>query len=168
MVKPTWKNVSRSPNSISGIPRETDPQASDVGWSRPVTQRGGTARRGLGKLARETSSPDMIEYARAVPAMSRAIGPSVSSDVLSGITPPRSMDPKAGLNPATPQSEAGMRMDPPVSLPTAQAHIPPAAATPDPPEGPPPAPPVSWGVRAGAECGVVVGTAYAKSCTVGL
>src|SRR2546430_16853935 len=147
MVKPTWKNVSRSPNSISGIPRETDPQASDVGSSRPVTQRAGTARRGLGKLARETSSPDMIEYARAVPAMSRAIGPSVSSDVLSGITPPRSMDPKAGLNPATPQSEAGVRVDPPGSLPTPPPHIPPATATPAPPGGPPATRPGSWGVR---------------------
>src|SRR5207245_10924017 len=116
MVNPTWKNVSRSPNSISGIPRETDPQASDVGWSRPVTQRAGTARRGLDKLARETSSPDMIEYARAVPAMSRAIAPSVSSDVLSGITPPTSRDPKAGLNPATPQSQAATRMEHAVSL----------------------------------------------------
>src|SRR2546429_1538364 len=141
MVNPTWKNVSRSPNSISGRPRETDPQASDVGWSRPVTQRAGTARRGLGKLARETSSPDMIEYARAVPGMSRAIGPSVSSDALSGITPPRSMDPKAGLNPATPQSEAGMRVDPPVSPPTPPSHIPPPTAPPAPPEGPPAAPP---------------------------
>src|SRR5256886_7344571 len=137
MVKPTWKNVSRSPNSISGIPRETDPQASDVGWSRPVTQRAGTARRGLGKLARETSSPDMIEYARAVPGMSRAIGPSVSSDVLSGITPPRSMDPKAGLNPATPQSEAGMRKDSPGSPPAAPSHIPAATATAPPPADPP-------------------------------
>src|SRR3989441_8519126 len=147
MVNPTWKNVSRSPNSISGRPRETKFQASAVGWSRPVTQRAGTARRGLDKLARETSSPDMIEYARAVPAMSRAIGPSVSSDVLSGITPPTSMDPKAGLNPATPQSEAGMRMDPPVSLPTAQAPKTPAPAPPAPPEDPPPPRPVVWGVR---------------------
>src|SRR2546428_2612358 len=142
MVNPTWKNVSRSPNSISGRPRETNFEASAVGWSGPVTQRAGTARRGLDKLARETSSPDMIEYARAVPAMSTAIGPSVSSDVLSGITPPTSMDPKAGLNPATPQSEAGMRLDPPESLPTPQSDLPPAAATAHPPGDPPATPPV--------------------------
>src|SRR3989442_2183159 len=154
MVNPTWKNVSRSPNSIPGTPRETDFQASDVGWSRPVTQRAGTARRGLDNRARETSSPDMIEYARAVPAMSRAIGPSVSSDVLSGITPPTSMDPKAGLNPATPQSEAGMRKDPPGSLPTAQPHQPAPTATARPPEGPAPTRPGSLGVGPGPDCRV--------------
>src|SRR5207253_4477059 len=137
MVNPTWKNVSRPPNSISGRPRETKFQASAGGWSRPVTQRAGAARRGLDKPARETSSPDMIEYARAVPGMSRAIGPSVSSDALSGITPPRSMDPKAGLNPATPQSEAGMRMDAPVSLPTAPAQLAAATDTAQPPRDPP-------------------------------
>ena len=48
-----------------------------------------------------------------------------------------SMLPNSGLNPATPQNEAGMRIDPPVSLPTAQSHMPAATATAEPPDEPP-------------------------------
>jgi hypothetical protein len=61
----------------------------------------------------------------------------VSSERLSGITPAVSMLPKAGLNPLTPQSEAGIRIEPPVSVPMAQSHIPAATAAAEPPDDPP-------------------------------
>ena len=66
-----------------------------------------------------------------------AIGPRVSSDLLSGITPEMSMLPNAGLKPATPQSEAGMRIEPPVSLPMAQSHRAAPTAAAEPPDDPP-------------------------------
>jgi len=57
------------------------------------------------------------------------------------------MLPKAGLNPATPHSDAGIRIEPPVSLPIAQSHIPVATATADPPEEPPATRAGSCGLR---------------------
>src|SRR2546430_7191680 len=107
MVRPTSKSRLRSTNSISGKPFDTLDQASDVGRSRSVTQPAGTASCGAVSASRGTSSPDIIEYAVATAAMFGPIGPSVSSDLLNGITPEMSMLPNAGLKPATPQSEAG-------------------------------------------------------------
>ena len=90
----------------------------------------------------------MTVYACVVVAMSGAIGPRVSSDRLSGMTPAKSMLPNQGLNPATPHSEEGMRIDPPVSLPMAQSHMPAATATAEPPEDPPETRLGSCGLRA--------------------
>ncbi len=78
-----------------------------------------------------------MEKASAARAMSGAIGPSVSSDQLSGMTPVRSIVPSAGLKPTIPHSDAGIRIEPPVSLPIAQSPIPAATATADPPDDPP-------------------------------
>src|SRR5947208_16249974 len=96
--------------------------------------------------------------------MSTAIGPKVSSDGLSGITPPMSTLPKAGLNPATPHSDAGMRIEPPVSLPIAQSHIPAATATADPPEDPPATRSGACGLRTVPQWGCVLVARYAHSC----
>ena len=51
------------------------------------------------------------------PATSRAIGPTVSKLGDSGQTPSSGMRPQVVLSPAVPQQAAGMRTDPPVSLP---------------------------------------------------
>ena len=67
----------------------------------------------------------------------RRSGPVVSSDHASGTTPVASMLPSAGLKPTTPHSAAGMRIEPPVSVPIAHSHIPAATATADPPDDPP-------------------------------
>ena len=45
--------------------------------------------------------------------------------------------PKVGLSPTRPQKEAGMRTEPPVSLPRASGAIPAATATPEPELEPP-------------------------------
>src|SRR5260370_28221174 len=112
------------------------------GWAaRREPQRGGTPRRGGRTGAPATDSPDIIEYAAAAVATSGAIGPRVSSEWLSGMTPAVPMLPRAGLKPTTPHSDAGTRIEPPVSLPIAQSHIPPATATAHPPDQPP-APPL--------------------------
>ena len=51
------------------------------------------------------------------PATVRAIGPTVSKLGASGQTPSSGMRPQVVLSPAVPQQAAGMRMEPPVSLP---------------------------------------------------
>src|SRR6476620_7105144 len=59
------------------------------------------------------------------------------------------MRPYVGLNPTTPQSDAGWRTDPPVSDPRAARTTPDATATADPPELPPGTRVVSHGFFAG-------------------
>jgi hypothetical protein len=49
----------------------------------------------------------------------RASGPTVSSDCDSGIAPARLMRPTVVFNPVTPQKCAGIRIEPPVSEPSA-------------------------------------------------
>ena len=44
--------------------------------------------------------------------------------------------PNVGLNPTTPQKEAGILTDPRVSVPSAPAHRPDASAAPAPPDDP--------------------------------
>ena len=50
---------------------------------------------------------------------------------------PRGVRPRVGLSPKTPQQEAGMRMEPPPSLPWAMGTRRAATAAPDPPLDPP-------------------------------
>jgi hypothetical protein len=67
----------------------------------------------------------------------RHIGPTWSSDQAKGAAPCVLTRPYDGFSPVIPQTAAGSRMDPPVSEPRAQRHIPQATATADPPELPP-------------------------------
>src|SRR6266850_4671820 len=83
----------------------------------------------------------------------RASGPEWSSVHASGITPRRLTRPYVGLSPATPQSDAGMRIDPPVSLPGEKKQKPDATATALPPLEPPGMRVVSQGLHAGPKCG---------------
>ena len=54
---------------------------------------------------------------RTRPAMSRAIGPTVSKLGASGHTPTEGILPQVVLSPDVPQQAEGIRIDPPVSLP---------------------------------------------------
>ena len=54
-----------------------------------------------------------------------------------GSAPVRSTRPGVGRSPVMPQNEAGMRIDPPVSVPSARGTAPEATATADPDEEPP-------------------------------
>ena len=67
----------------------------------------------------------------------RARGPTWSRDQASGKTPRRLTRPSVGLRPTTPHAAAGMRIEPPVSVPTESAHRPAASAAPPPPLEPP-------------------------------
>src|SRR6476661_1480308 len=61
----------------------------------------------------------------------------LSSDDANATSPYREMRPYVGLNPTTPQRDAGCLTEPPVSEPSAALTIPDATAAADPPELPP-------------------------------
>src|SRR5579872_2522194 len=63
--------------------------------------------------------------------------PAVSSEGAKGITPSSGRSPKVGLNPTTPQYEAGRKTDPCVCEPRAKGSMPAATAAADPLELPP-------------------------------
>ena len=63
--------------------------------------------------------------------------PTVSKEGASGTMPSIAMRPCVGRRPTTPQKLAGTRTDPPVSVPSAKSHSPPATAEADPDEEPP-------------------------------
>ena len=70
-------------------------------------------------------------------ATSRAIGPAWSNVGASGNTPSIGTSPKVGFSPTQPQHAAGMRIEPPVSVPSAPSARPATSAAADPPEDPP-------------------------------
>src|SRR5205085_12397118 len=65
--------------------------------------------------------------------------------------PVRLTRPKVGLSPTRPHRLAGMRIEPPVSLPNAATHSPPATAAPEPPLDPPGTRLMSHGLRVGGQ-----------------
>ncbi len=79
----------------------------------------------------------------------RAIGPTVSSEALIGMTPSVLTCPRAGRTPVSPHSAEGTRTEPPVSVPSAPAHSPAATAAADPPLDPPGLRSRFQGLRAG-------------------
>src|SRR4051794_7535110 len=76
------------------------------------------------------------------PSVARPMAPSVHCGA-------QDTRPRVGLRPTRPQQDAGMRIDPPPSLPCASDTMPEATAAPLPPEEPPGVWPVSYGLRHG-------------------
>jgi len=79
----------------------------------------------------------------------RAIGPAVPRPTGSPYMGAPLIRPRLGLRPTRPQQEAGMRSEPPPSLPWATGSIPLATAAAAPPEEPPGVRSVSHGLRVG-------------------
>ncbi|MNT14418.1 hypothetical protein D3C72_1494240 [compost metagenome] len=116
---------------------------------------------------RSSSMPSMLSRRCAIGASSgssaantwaasdteRATTPTVSSDGASCDTPPASITPAPGLNPTTPQVDAGMRTDPAVSVPSEARHKPAATATAEPLDDPPTAAAGSSGFSGAGKCG---------------
>ena len=84
-------------------------------------------------------------------ATARASGPTVSSEAATGCTPRFETAPYVGRIPDTPQSDAGSRTEPPVSVPIAARQRSAATAAPEPPLEPPGNPVGGGGVDDGAE-----------------
>lgn len=106
----------------------------------------------------------MMVIARSIIATSRASGPTQSRLVRAGHTPLRSTRPNEGLSPYTPQQAAGMRMEPPVSLPRAKSTRPAATATAEPLEDPPGTRPGARGLTGVPAQRLIPVTPNASSC----
>ena len=83
------------------------------------------------------SSPAITASALAQSATLRASGPIKSSENDNGNAPSVGTRHALGLKPTMPHSAAGMRVEPPVSVPIAMSHMRSAAATAAPDEEPP-------------------------------
>ena len=91
----------------------------------------------IGARAGAAASPDSICQTSARSAARCANQPGLSNVGDSGKTPSIGKRPAVALKPATPQSAAGWRTEPPVSVPKATPQSPPATATADPDDEPP-------------------------------
>src|SRR3954454_8289607 len=83
------------------------------------------------------SAPAISPVSTAQSSALRASGPTVSSDCDSGIAPARLISPTVVSSPVTPQKCAGIRIEPPVSDPSAAKVSLAATAAPDPEDDPP-------------------------------
>src|SRR5579859_6614063 len=72
-----------------------------------------------------------------MPSAELASGPTTSRLGANGSTPCKLNRPCVGLRPTTPQHAAGIRMEPPVSVPSAKSAAPTATATAEPLDEPP-------------------------------
>src|SRR5215207_4878805 len=151
---------TRSTTSSPEAARTSSTAASTTGSTpsnrtRPTVEATSEAAVNVGSRSRIPS---------ATPATSRAIGPTVSSDGASGLTPSRGMRPCVVLSPTVPQQADGVRIDPAVSVPMATSASPRATATAEPLDDPP-------GIRAGSsgltgvpKCGLIPVPPKASSC----
>ena len=93
-----------------------------------------------------------------------AMGPTTSRVREIGTTPSSGQRPIVGRKPTTPQSAAGMRMEPPVSVPSATGRIPAATAAADPPLEPPATRSALCGFRTGPDDELTDVTPSPSSC----
>ena len=88
--------------------------------------------------------------------------------MLSGTTPSVEISPSVGFSPTMPHAAAGMRIEPPVSVPTDPKHMPFASAAAEPPLEPPADRVGSCGLPHRPERGLVAGRAERELVQVGL
>lgn len=100
--------------------------------------------------------PVITSSSSAASATVRAIGPSVPSPNRSGTSGAPEIRPRVGLIPNRPQTLAGIRIEPPPSLPWAAGARPAVTAAAAPPLDPPADRFRSHGVRAGGPTSVSV------------
>src|SRR5215468_10812578 len=117
-----------SASSTAASTAGSTPSTRPVTPSRAATSSTGGPARKPGSISRIPSS---------TAATSGPSGPTVSSDGASGYTPFTDTRPDAVRRPTTPQHAAGMRTEPPVSVPNERSASPIATATADPLDDPP-------------------------------
>ncbi len=132
--------VARTAAATSGATSSKN-RVSQKAMRRPLTPRctrGAVASGATPAVVSSSGSgPCRASKARAQSSTARARGPTESSVGLRGYTPLRPMRPTVVFSPAMPHRAAGMRTEPPVSLPMATGASPAATATAEPDEEPP-------------------------------
>src|SRR3954454_13053208 len=103
-----------------------------------------------GSANRRPSSYPSCCHSHSISRADPAKKPTVSRDGANGRTPSNGMRPKVGLNPHTPQYDAGRITEPSVCVPIANGTIPAATAAAEPAELPPGVWPGKRGLRVGA------------------
>ncbi len=111
-----------------------------------------------------TLDPFIAWKSRPASPTLRAIGPTWSNVWLSGTTPAVEISPSVGFNPTMPHAAAGMRTEPPVSVPTDPKHMPFASAAAEPPLEPPADLAASFGCRTGPNAVSSLVVPNANSC----
>src|SRR6516225_7636631 len=131
--------AARKPNPSTSVTR-TPAAASAASTAVSVTGSTSTS----GRIRPATSSHDpaakpgsIRAIARSTAATSAPSGPTVSRDGASGYTPSSGTRPQLVFRPTTPQQAAGIRTEPPVSVPSATSASPVATATAEPLDEPP-------------------------------
>ena len=134
-----FRGVTRTPASSSRLTAKAN-AAATVSSSRSSGSPSATPKRrpasAIGSSGK-ISSPAITASAAAQSATLLPIGPTESSVVLSGNAPSVGTRCRLGLKPTRPHSDAGMRTEPPVSVPIAMSHMPSATLIGAPAEEPP-------------------------------
>src|SRR6185369_8680328 len=145
--------LARAPSAPSSRPDERISNHHGTGFStisQPVAasarstaasepgEAGGRIRATTGRSNGRGANPGSSSCIPSTsPATPRAIGPTVSYEGESGCTPASGIRPQVVFSPATPQHAAGMRTEPPVSVPSATSASPRATTTAEPLDEPP-------------------------------
>jgi len=162
-------SCTRAPRSSSAA-ASAGARASRSPVAPAGLRRGGAASRPARSPAipgSGTGPPYMTAWASAQSA-TRANGPTVSKLGHSGKTPSSGAVPTRGLSPTTPQHAAGMRTEPPVSVPSASETKPAATAAALPLLEPPVMRPGSRGLCASPQCALCPVTPHANSSALAL
>ena len=160
------KSWSRPGSAQGGSISSTCGRATRAAWPRralPVRTPGRAPPRSAGSIARPMRSPRGLSFAPALSRLPAAAGPSwrrrarsprshrarlrylptrrvktpSAAKKLCPESGPTETRPRAALSPTRPQHEAGMRIEPPPSLPWAIGTMPAATAAAEPPLEPP-------------------------------
>src|SRR5437870_1855206 len=105
-----------------------------IGRSRFLTKSGTAVS---ADVESKGSNPQIASSVSAHSRTDFASGPIWSSDKANATRPYLDTRPYVGFIPTTPQNDAGVRMDPPVSEPSAISDVPDATLAADPPLEPP-------------------------------
>jgi hypothetical protein len=123
----------RVTDGVAGIDDARDGEFDALAdpWLEPIEEI--LARHAKGQPAAAGAMPwtleDFIAWnIRPASATERASGPTWSRVVLSGTTPAHGISPSVGFRPTMPQAAAGMRIEPPVSVPTEPNPMPSSTA----------------------------------------
>ncbi len=117
VVTPAWE---RSPRAASKALRTSEESASKNNCcGMPRQNFLGFARKvaGLAMLGSWPTRVYKMPVSEATSLTVRASGPAQSNEGESGMIPSHEMRPKVGFSPAMPHKAAGIRMEPPVSVP---------------------------------------------------